>query len=257
MNEETAMEISANVSASIISSPTFIWCFLMPSIHIFSLLSNILCIIVFSSQTFVKKPIAIYFISLLISDSMTLLIGYIEMIDRQSNMTDKSSLLCTVNEKIIHRLVDTVYNFMERYCLEWMLFKVLWTRASTILLAILSIQRSRTFFSLAYHERRSCAFTACVVSVLIAMVVTCLEWIYVQCGRAGSEPLYLEILQGVLTTKSTKHFYSSVLHQHFHLSTGNYSCLIRVFNETSILHVTSNEVSNTRLDSLNESTCIG
>ena len=234
MNEDIMIENRTNTSSWIIPSPTFIWCFLMPSIHVFSLLSNILCIIVFSSQTFIKKPIAIYFISLLISDSITLLIGYIEMIDRESNMIDKSSWLCTVNEKIIHRLVDFVYNFMERFCLEWMLYKVLWTRASTILLAILSIQRSRTFFSLAYHERRSCAFSACIVSVVIAMVVTCLEWIYVQCGRVGSEPLYLEVFREILKGNETKEFYSHVLHRQHDVNGENYLCLSHTLNETSM-----------------------
>ena len=206
----------------------------MPFIHVFSLLSNILCIIVFSSQTFIKKPIAIYFICLLVSDSMTLLIGYIEMIDRESNMIDKSSWLCMFNEKIIHRVVDLIYSFMERYCLEWMLYKVLWTRASTILLAILSIQRSRTFFSLAYHERRSCAFKACIASMIIAMSITCLEWIYIQCGKNGSERLYLEVFQVILDHKSTKNFYSNTLHRSYNVSDGNYYCLSQTLNETSV-----------------------
>lgn len=148
-----------------ITTPTIIWCLLMPTIHIFSLTSNILCIIVFCSNIFIKKPIAIYFICLLISDSMTLFIGYIEMIDRESNMIDRSSLLCVFNEKIIHKITDFIYTFMGKFCLEWMLYKVLWTRASTILLAILSVQRTRTFFSLSYHETRLCAFIACMVSI--------------------------------------------------------------------------------------------
>ena len=105
--------------SSSITLPTFIWCVLMPSIHFFSLISNILCIIVFCSNTFIKRPIAIYFICLLISDSITLLIGYIEMIDRESNMIDKSALLCIFNGKIIHTITDIIYTFMGRFCLEW------------------------------------------------------------------------------------------------------------------------------------------
>ena len=220
-------------SAKMVLSPTLIWCFLMPSIHLFSLLSNILCIIVFCSKTFIKKPIAIYFIFLLISDSITLLIGYIEMIDRESNMIDKSSWLCTFNEKIIHRLVDFVYGFMERFCLEWMLYKVLWTRVSTILLAVLSVQRSRTFFSLAYHETRSCAFAACVLSVAVAIAITCLEWIGVQCGKRENFQVYLDIFQLVLQQKSSKDFYSSVLSPHSNNSLDDYPCVNLSLNEAS------------------------
>ncbi|CAF4009876.1 unnamed protein product [Rotaria sp. Silwood1] len=64
-------------------SPTLIWCLLMPLIHLLSLISNIFCIIIFCSKTFIHKPIAIYFICLLISDSTTLLIGYSEMVERE------------------------------------------------------------------------------------------------------------------------------------------------------------------------------
>ena len=206
----------------------------MPSIHLFSLLSNILCIIVFCSKTFIKKPIAIYFIFLLISDSMTLLIGYIEMIDRESNMIDKSSWLCMFNEKIIHRLVEAVYGFMERFCLEWMLYKVLWTRVSTILLAVLSVQRSRTFFSLSYHETRLCAFAACVSSVIVAMVITCLEWIGIQCGKSENFKVYLDIFQLVLQHRSSREFYSNVLSQHDNGSTDAYQCIHLSLNETSL-----------------------
>ncbi|CAF5141130.1 unnamed protein product, partial [Rotaria sp. Silwood1] len=90
--------INTTKLSNMITSPTFTWCFLMPAIHLYSLISNILCIIVFCSNVFIKKPIAIYFICLLISDSITLLIGYIEMIDRETNMIDKSSWLCMFNE---------------------------------------------------------------------------------------------------------------------------------------------------------------
>lgn len=194
-----------------INRPTLIWCLLMPAIHLLSLFSNILCIIVFCSKTFIKKPIAIYFIGLLISDSITLLIGYIEMIDRETNMIDKSSYFCTFNERIIHRLCDLIYEFMSKFCLEWILYKVLWTRASTILLAILSIQRARTFFSLSYHESRTFAFYACLSSLAIAIAITCLEWTGVQCGKSKDPLVYFNIYQQIIQNDTRKDLLWSIV----------------------------------------------
>jgi hypothetical protein len=224
---------TTKLSYSIIT-PTFIWCFLMPSIHLFSLISNILCIIVFCSDTFIKKPIAIYFICLLISDSITLLIGYIEMIDRESNMIDKSSLLCIFNEKFIHTITDIIYTFMGRYCLEWMLYKVLWTRASTILLAILSVQRTRTFFSLSYHESRLCAYFACISSVIIALITTCLEWTGVLYDEVKNPVIYFQIFQSIIEKNSSKDLYSTYLFRNSIESNNTYPCLIDSLNITSL-----------------------
>jgi hypothetical protein len=220
-----------SVNETKISNPiltsTLIWCFLMPLIHVLSLLSNILCIIVFCSKTFIHKPIAIYFICLLISDSTTLLIGYSEMIDRESSMIEKSSFLCMFNGRVLHNITDFIYTFMGKFCLEWMLYKVLWTRASTILLAILSIQRSRTFFSLSYRETRFCALVACLISILIALLITCFEWIGIQCEKPTDTVIYWEIFQSIMKRKSSKEFYSKFLYQH---SIEKYSCLIQSFN---------------------------
>jgi hypothetical protein len=222
-----------------IISPTFIWCFLMPSIHLFSLISNILCIIVFCSNTFIKKPIAIYFICLLISDSMTLLIGYIEMIDRESSMIHKSSWLCLFNEKIIHKISEFLYTFMGRFCLEWVLYKVLWTRASTILLAILSVQRTRTFFSLSYHESRLCACFACIFSIIIALTITWLEWVGVHYEKNHSLNVYSEILQSVVNTESSKEFYSTILYRFSNESMVGYPCMVESFNVTLFSNITT------------------
>lgn len=218
--------------SSMMISPTFTWCFLMPSIHILSLISNILCIIVFSSNVFIKKPIAIYFICLLISDSITLFIGYIEMIDRESNMIDKSSLLCMFNERIIHKLTDFVYNFMEKYCVQWMLYKVLWTRASTIVLAILSVQRSRTFFSLSYHETRAYAFCACIFSIIMALTLTFLEWLGVEYKRIHDSNIYLEIYQSIMNKTTSKEVYLTSLNENYNQSLISYPCLMESFNLT-------------------------
>jgi hypothetical protein len=220
--------------SNMIITPTFIWCFLMPLIHLFSLISNILCIVVFCSNTFIKRPIAIYFICLLISDSITLLIGYIEMIDRESNMIDKSSLLCIFNGKIIHTITDIIYTFMGKFCLEWMLYKVLWTRASTILLSILSVQRSRTFFSLSYHESRLCAVFACAASVVIASTITCLEWTGVQYDQVTNDQIYYQIFQSIIEKKSTKDIYSNYLLRNLSESNNTYPCLINSINMTSL-----------------------
>lgn len=217
-----------------IITPTLIWCFLIPSIHLFSLLSNILCIIVFCSSIFIKKPIAIYFICLLISDSITLLIGYIEMIDRETNMIDKSSFLCMFNEKVIHTITEYIYTFMGRFCLEWMLYKILWTRASTILLAILTVQRTRTFFSLSYHESRLCAFLACIFSIIIALTITCLEWIGVQYDKVNDPYIFYEIFQSINTKKFSKDFYSSYISRYSNETNNTYSCMMDTFNITSI-----------------------
>ncbi|CAF1168087.1 unnamed protein product [Rotaria sordida] len=236
--------------SNMIISPSFTWCFLMPSIHLLSLMSNILCIIVFCSNVFIKKPIAIYFICLLISDSITLLIGYIEMIDRESNMIDKSSWLCMFNEKIIHKLTDFIYTFMGRFCLEWFLYKVLWTRASTILLAILSVQRSRTFFSLSYHESRLYAFLACIFSIIMAVTITCLEWIGVHYDKVNDSNLYIEIFQSIINTQSSQEFYSTVFYRYYNESMTNYRCIVESFNVTSVLGLThqyncsSNEIAS-------------
>ena len=192
-------------------STTMIWCLLMPIIHLFSLFSNLLCILIFCSKTFIHKPIAIYFIGLLISDSATLLIGYTEMLDREPHMVDSSSIFCRFNEKIAHSLTDVIYTFMERYCLEWMLYKILWTRASTILLAILSVQRTRTFFSLSYHETRLCAIFACLCSILLALLITCFEWIGIQCRQTADLQIYWDIWQVLLHQKSSQEFYASAL----------------------------------------------
>jgi len=223
----------------IIISPTLIWCFLMPLIHFISLISNILCIIIFCSNTFIKKPIAIYFIFLLISDSITLLIGYIEMIDRETNMIDKSSLLCMFNEKIIHKITEFIYTFMGRFCLEWMLYKVLWTRASTIILAILSVQRTRTFFSLSYHESRLCAFFACIASIIVALTITCLEWIGVQYDKFDNSNIYFEIFQSIIKKNVSKEFYSMHLSRTYNESMNNYPCTIELFNTTSLPFITN------------------
>ncbi len=217
-------------SSNIYMSPTIIWCFLMPLIHFLSLISNILCIIVFCSKTFIHKPIAIYFICLLISDSTTLLIGYSEMLDRESSMTDKSSLLCMFNGKIIHTLTDFIYTFMGKFCLEWMLYKVLWTRASTILLAILSIQRTRTFFSLSYHETRFCALSACMFSILIALLITCFEWIGIQCDKSPDSAIYIEIFQSIINKKYSNNFYSNFLYDHYNKSIDKYPCIIQTLD---------------------------
>jgi hypothetical protein len=208
-------------------TPTLIWCFIMPLIHFLSLISNILCIIVFCSKTFIKKPIAIYFICLLISDSTTLLIGYSEMIDRESSMVDKSSLLCMFNEKIIHGITDVIYTFMGKFCLEWMLYKVLWTRASTILLAILSIQRSRTFFSLSYHETRFCALFACIMSILIAVLITCFEWTGVQCEKSTDSYIYIEMFQLIKSKQFPREFYSNFLYENYDQSVEKYYCIVQ------------------------------
>ncbi|CAF4906671.1 unnamed protein product [Rotaria sp. Silwood1] len=226
--------INTTKLSNMITSPTFTWCFLMPAIHLYSLISNILCIIVFCSNVFIKKPIAIYFICLLISDSITLLIGYIEMIDRETNMIDKSSWLCMFNEKIIHKLTDFIYTFMGRFCLEWVLYKVLWTRASTILLAILSVQRSRTFFSLSYHESRIYAFLACIFSIIIAMTITCLEWIVVEYDKVNDINVYLEILQTIIHKHSSQEVYSTYLYRYDNESMINYPCMVESFNVTSL-----------------------
>ena len=106
-----------NNSAKYQSSP-FVWCYLLPLIHIFSLISNILCIMVFSSNVFIKKPIAIYFICLLLSDSMCLFIGYIDIINREIYPTIEPSWLCLLLTKNLERLKDYLYAFTERLCLE-------------------------------------------------------------------------------------------------------------------------------------------
>jgi hypothetical protein len=227
-----------NTSNGIIS-PTLIWCFIMPFIHILSLISNILCIIVFCSKTFIHKPIAIYFICLLINDSITLFIGYIEMFDRESYMIDKSSLLCMFNEKIIYNLANYIYTFMGRFCIEWMLYKVLWTRASTILLAILSIQRSRTFFSLSYHESRLCAVFACLISISLALFITSLEWIGVQCEKSNDAYIYTEIFELIMNKTVSKEFYSSYLYDHYNQSKENYYCIIQTLNINRLNMTTS------------------
>jgi len=226
-------QINNTKASNIFMSPTIIWCFLMPLVHCLSLISNILCIIVFCSKTFIHKPIAIYFICLLISDSTTLLIGYTEMLDRESSMIDKSSLLCMFNGKIIHSLTDFVYTFFGKFCFEWMLYKVLWTRASTILLAILSIQRSRTFFSLSYHESRFCALFACISSVLIALLITCFEWIGFQCDQSIDSEINIEIFQSIIKQKYSKEFYSNFLYDHYEQSINKYPCMIQSLNINS------------------------
>ena len=218
------------MSLSTYVNPTLTWCLIMPLVHLLSLFSNILCIIVFCSKTFIHKPIAIYFICLLISDSTTLLIGYIEMLDRETAMVDKSSLLCFFNQRIIHTIVDSVYAFMSRFCLEWILYKVLWTRASTILLAILSIQRSRTFFSLSYRETRCCALFACIISIFIAMFITCLEWTGIQCEKSKDPAVYMNVLTSIMKMNSSKVFFEHHIDE-------NRLCLRQYFNQTSQLHV--------------------
>jgi hypothetical protein len=156
------------------------------------------------------------------------------MIDRESNMIDKSSLLCIFNEKIIHTITDIIYNFMEKYCLEWILYKVLWTRVSTILLAILSVQRSRTFFSLSYHESRLCAFSACVASIIIALAITCLEWTGVKYDEVKNSNIYFEIFQSIIEKNSSKDVYSMYLLRNSNESNNIYPCLINSINMTSL-----------------------
>jgi hypothetical protein len=164
-----------------------------------------------------------------------------EMIDRESNMNDKSSWLCLFNDKVVHKLSDFLYAFMGRFCLEWMLYKVLWTRASTILLAILSVQRTRTFFSLSYHESRLCACFACISSLIIALTITCLEWVGVQYKNVDDVNIYIEIFQSILNNKTSKQFYSTHLYRSYNDSLINYPCMIESFNVTLFNNMT-NEV---------------
>lgn len=216
----------------------------MPLIHVIGLISNLLCIIVFCSNVFIKKPIAIYFICLLISDSITLLIGYIEMIDRESNMIDKSSLWCIFNEKIIHPVSDAIYTFMGRFCLEWILYKILWTRVSTILLAILSIQRCRTFFSLSYHESRLCAVSACVFSLTFASIITCMEWTGVQYDQVDNPRIYYEVFQSMMEKNGSKEFYVDSFSRNFNESHHAYVCLMDALNRTSWIHSNNQVIDN-------------
>ncbi|CAF1375099.1 unnamed protein product [Adineta steineri] len=213
------------------STDAITWCLLVPLIHVFSLMSNILCIIVFCSNIFIKKPIAIYFISLLISDSMTLFIGYVEMTDRATSMISESSSLCAFNN-IFHRLYENLYTFMGTYCLDWMLYKLLWTRASIILLAILSVQRTRTFFSLSYRESRICALFACIFSIIIAAIITCIEWTGIQYENDSSLNIHSDIFHDIIQKNSLKQVYSTYLYQDYNLTISNYSCMIEPFNVT-------------------------
>lgn len=204
---------------------SFIWCLFMPTSHVFSLISNLICIIIFCSKSFIRKPIAIYFIGLLVSDSITLLIGYSEMVERESQLSKNPTNLCYLNEKIIYRLMDSIYTFMEGFCCEWLLYKVIWTRASTILLAILSIQRSRTFYSLSYRETRFCAVCACFFSIFISVLLTCFEWISVQPKSSDNDPFYFQIFQSVQNQTSAKNFYSSILSDENRMISDDFLCL--------------------------------
>ncbi|UJR21684.1 hypothetical protein I4U23_024761 [Adineta vaga] len=247
------MSINRTNTSNVFIQPTLVWCLIMPLIHFLSLISNILCIVIFSSKTFVHKPIAIYFICLLISDSTTLLIGYSEMLDRESFMMDKSSFLCAFNKKIIHNLTEFIYSFMGKFCLEWMLYKVLWTRASTILLAILSIQRSRTFFSLSYRESRFCALFACLMSILIASLITCFEWIGIQCDKSTDSYVYTDVYQLIMNQKISKQFYTNFLCNHYNESIGKYYCMIQSLeiypSKNTITISNQSDCSMTRLTS--------
>ncbi|CAF1390871.1 unnamed protein product [Adineta steineri] len=220
------------------STGAITWCLLVPLIHVFSLMSNILCIIVFCSNIFIKKPIAIYFISLLLSDSMTLFIGYVEMTDRETSMINKSSSLCAFNN-IFHRLYETLYTFMGTYCLEWMLYKLLWTRASIILLAILSVQRTRTFFSLSYRESRVCALFACIFSIIIAAIITCIEWTDIHYENDSSVNIHSDIFHVVIQKDSLKQVYSTYLYQDYNDTINNYPCMIQPFNVTFSSNMTN------------------
>ena len=246
----TPLDNQTAIVADRLGSATIIWCLIMPLIHLLSLISNIICIIIFSSKTFIHKPIAIYFIGLLISDSTTLLIGYTEMIDRETHMIDKSFVLCRFNQKVIHNLTDWMYTFMERFCLEWMLYKVLWTRASTILLAILSIQRTRTFYSLSYRESRLCAVLACIVSLLLAFLITCLEWIGFRCEQSPDPGVYVEIFQNIQKRPLSKEFYSSFLSAHYNESAKSYSCLMRSFDLNQSMYLAGPMINQVRAGSI-------
>jgi hypothetical protein len=165
------------------------------------------------------------------------LIGYSEMLDRESHMIDKSVGLCMFNHKVIQNLTDWMYSIMGKFCLEWMLYKVLWTRASTILLAILSVQRTRTFFSLSYRESRLCAVLACIASLLLALFITCLEWIGIRCGRSPDPSVYMEIFENIRNRPSSKEFYSSYLTAHYNESSKIYSCVMRTLNLDQMLNL--------------------
>ncbi|CAF1083872.1 unnamed protein product [Adineta ricciae] len=188
---------------------------------------------VFSSNAFIKKPIAIYFICLLLSDSMGLFIGYIDMINREIYPTIEPSWLCLLLTKNLERLKDYLYAFTERLCLEWILYRILWLRVSTILLAILSIQRTRTFFSLSYHESRMFAFSACVLSFILAALITCMEWTHVYYDTAADPELFTDIYQRILQDNSSREFYLSTLNRHSNESTDRYRCLLEAFSGKS------------------------
>ena len=164
---------------------------------------------------------------------MTLFSGYSEMISRTSDMKYNSSWLCKFNGKIIPTLTNATYAFMGHFCLQWMLYKVLWTRASTIILAILSVQRTRTFYSLLYHESRSYACSACLFSIATAVVITCLEWTGVQYKNVPDSDVYLEIFQSILNNKRSKQLYTTFFYQDRNESMTKYPCMTEVFNEIS------------------------
>ncbi|UJR27598.1 hypothetical protein I4U23_008879 [Adineta vaga] len=217
----------------------FIWCYILPLIHVFSLFSNIICIIVFSSNVFIKKPIAIYFICLLLSDSMVLFIGYINIPYRETPQIIPTSSLCASTTNLLIRLIDSIFSSMERYCLEWILYKVLWLRVSTILLAILSVQRTRTFFSLSYHETRLCAFSSCILSIILAFFITWIEWTGIHYVEVRNPEIYTDIFQTVFENSSSKEFYSSILYRDYNGSTKNYPCLMESLNMTSLTSITN------------------
>ncbi|CAF1538015.1 unnamed protein product [Didymodactylos carnosus] len=216
---------------------TVVWCFFMPTIHAFSLLSNVLCIIVFFSKTFIHKPIAIYFIVLLISDSFTLVIGYFEMLEREKQMLNGK--LCILNRSVIKIVSDYMFNMARRICVEWLLYKVLWARVSTILLAVLSMQRSRTFFSLSYRETRLCAVFAVFLSVLVAFVITCFEWMNFFCSKPENSLFYAQLFGAIIENPLTR----QELLKTFELPlNGEYQCL-----ESAISYFENDTIVSQRL----------
>ena len=235
---EANLSSTAEWSNTTTWSTTFIWCYLIPLIHVFSLISNILCIVVFCSNVFIKKPIAIYFICLLLSDSIILLVGYADITDRKSHHLSDSGL-CLINKNILHTWKEHIFTLMERFCLEWILYKILWLRVSTILLAILSIQRTRTFFSLSYHESRFCAFSACVFSFTLALIITGFEWHGIHYSGVTDERISLEVLHKILDDNSSRELYSMILHRSYDQAIGSYPCLMEPFDVASAMNMTN------------------
>lgn len=80
-------------------------------------------------------------------------------------------------------------------------------------------------------------------SLIIALIITCLEWTGVQFDQVNDQKIYYEIFQTIHSKTDSKDLYLSYLSRNISQSSIQYPCITDFLNITSL----SNQVKRTSL----------